>query len=89
MDREITIRLITAKLPDGIRGTCTVEEKTGKYLMIINENQGVYEQGKSAAHEFLHIFHDDHHKWIDPAIESVRHRQCAEMESWVNQTDQE
>ena len=60
MDRTVEIRMVTVNdMPDSLAGCCS-KRKDGTFLILINGRMSEEAQEMAAAHEFRHIWNDDH-----------------------------
>lgn len=58
MKREITLKIITAKLPEGANGISAADGD--RVTLAINEDLPAELQAAAFLHECLHIWHSDH-----------------------------
>ncbi len=70
MERDIFIKLLSAEMPERIRGFCRQEsaEQDGSeyYIVVLNSSLPEDQQATAFLHECLHVFHRDHAKiWKD------------------------
>lgn len=59
MNQELSLHIVTDKLPAGINGISAAEGQ--RVIVAINTDQSETEQAAAFLHECLHIWHDDHH----------------------------
>ena len=78
-ERTVTIRIITAALPDTVRGMCDVDEQ-GRVIVLLNEKQTEREKAKAFLHEMLHVYYEDLKSSLPVAvIEELRHQELTEV----------
>ena len=79
MEREITVRMITADLPECINGMCHMDAP-GRYIVVIDSKGTPQQQAAAFLHECLHIWHNDTATTL-PAdqIEQMRHREIIDL----------
>ena len=88
MDRTITMRIITADLPETVNGACT-QTGENKFLVTINGIKTDQRQAAAFLHECLHIWHDDFSAGgsIDK-IEAHRHREIIDLLQLLRSDDE-
>lgn len=78
--RDISIKVLTAPLPDSIHAFVT-QRDTEIYWIFLNSNENETQQAASFVHECLHIYHRDTEREDLTAdqIEAIRHAEAVEI----------